>query len=473
MTEPSQPISPLTRPIVEEYFVNVDDEMEIEEEMEAQVTEEDTHPHLNSTEDVLAEESPPPHPFKRERKAEVWKDFLNHTLVKGIWKSKCKYCDRALSHLKSGVTSHFNRHSSKCAKKALFSKRQKLINFLPSNSSASASQPGLVSALHDGQLDMSVMREGIAHWILMHEHPFRIVEEEGFNLMMKRGMPQYKSMSRHTIRSDYFKVYESDKKKLKSLLKGVEKISLTTDLWKSKPKKIEYMVLTGHFVDSNWKLQKRVLNFVHLPPPRAGRDIANCIFKCLKEWDIENKIFSISVDNASANDTCIQVLKDTFSLTKRLVCDGKLFHVRCCAHILNIMVQHGLKEVKTIISNVHESVDYINQSDLRLKKFTELVQQFNLKERRLVLECKTRWNSTYEMLACAIKFKKVFARLAQEDRNYTYCPNAEDWVKIEKLSEILEVFNDTTNIISGSEYPTSNLFLAEIYRIKVLLDTFS
>ncbi|XP_074278557.1 zinc finger BED domain-containing protein DAYSLEEPER-like [Silene latifolia] len=62
------------------------------------------------------------------------------------------------------------------------------------------------------------------------------------------------------------------------------------------------------------------------------------------------------------------------------------------------MVQHGLKEVKTIITNVHESIDYINQSDLRLKNFTELVQQFNLKERRLVLECKTRWKSTYEII---------------------------------------------------------------------------
>lgn len=146
-----------------------------------------------------------------------------------------------------------------------------------------------------------------------------------------------------------------------------------------------------------------MLNFVHLPP-RKGKDIANCIFKCLKEWDIENKVFTVSVDNALANDSCIDIMKDTFSLTKRLICGGKLFHVRCCAHILNIMVQHGLKQVKTIVKNVHDIVDYLNGSEHRLKKFAELVQQFNLKERRLVLECKTRWNSTYDMLVCALKF---------------------------------------------------------------------
>ncbi|GMJ03780.1 DAYSLEEPER [Hibiscus trionum] len=75
------------------------------------------------------------------------------------------------------------------------------------------------------------------------------------------------------------------------------------------------------------------------------------------------------------------------------------------------------------------------------------------------------------MLACSIKFKEVFSRLALEDREYVYCPSLEDWGKIEKLFEILKVFYDTTNVISGSEYPTFNLFLSEIYRIKLLLDT--
>ncbi|XP_021845055.2 zinc finger BED domain-containing protein RICESLEEPER 2-like isoform X1 [Spinacia oleracea] len=290
-------------------------------------------------------------------------------------------------------------------------------------------------------------------------------------MMLKRGIPQWTSVSRQTIKTDAFKVYEVEKKKLKDTLKKVDRISLTTDLWRARPQKIEYMVLTGHFVDRDWKLQKRVLSFVHIPPPRKGKDIANCIFRCLKEWEIENKVFTVSVDNASANDSCIQIMKDTFSLTKRLVCGGKLFHVRCCAHIINIMVQHGLKQVKTIIKNVHDSVEYLNGSKARLKKFAELVQQFNLKERRLVLECKTRWNSTYDMLACAIKFKEVFSRLALEDNDYVYCPSADDWIKIEKLIKILKVFYCTTNIISGSEYPTSNLFLSEVYYIKKMLDS--
>ena len=127
------------------------------------------------------------------------------------------------------------------------------------------------------------------------------------------------------------------------------------------------MVITGHFIDSSWKLQKRVLNFVHLPPPRCGIEITDSIYKCLKEWDIENKIYSISVDNTYANDSTIRILKESFLRSRRLLCGGKLFHVRCCAHILNLMVQDGLVKIKPIIEDVRESVSYINQSEGRLR----------------------------------------------------------------------------------------------------------
>ncbi|KMT03967.1 hypothetical protein BVRB_8g186740 [Beta vulgaris subsp. vulgaris] len=456
---------------VEEFFVNVEDEYngggdEVNEGDEH--NEEVSEPPFDTTnkEDEV-EEFPD---FKRQRRSKVWDEFLKPEKIKNQWKVRCTHCEKPLSVLKSKSTTHLHRHLEVCSMKSKQMKQQQLLNFMPSNSSTGTNQSNFVSALHNGKLDMLKMREGVAHWITMHEHSFSIVEEEGFNLMMKRGIPQWTSVTRNTIKADSFKVYELEKKKLKDLFKKVERVSLTTDLWKSKPQKIEYMVLTAHFVDLDWKLQKRVINFVHLPPPRKGANIADAILTCLKEWEIEDKVFTISVDNASANDSCIQILKDNFASNGRLICGGKLFHMRCCAHILNIMVQHGLKQVQDIIEKVHDTVDFLNASEARLKRFGELVSQYNVQHRKLILECKTRWNSTFDMLDCAIKFRKVFPRYALHDHNYDSCPDDEEWGKIEKLLDVLRVFKDTTNSISGSEYPTSNLFLAEVQRIKVLLD---
>ena len=86
------------------------------------------------------------------------------------------------------------------------------------------------------------------------------------------------------------------------------------------------------------------------------------------------------------------------------------------------------------------------------------------------MDCKTRWNSTYEMLSCAIKFKDVFPRFQEREPHYDSCPSQEDWEKVEEVCEILEVFNTATNLISGSDYPTANLFLNEVYRVKLVLD---
>ncbi|KAL2921293.1 Zinc finger BED domain-containing protein RICESLEEPER 2 [Bienertia sinuspersici] len=445
--------STTSRIVVEEHYVNVD-YREPYISVEEQEEEEESEPNADASQDIGAMESDQVPPKKKRGKTSlVWKDLEEPKDMK----TKCKHCGKVLSILPSGVTSHLKRHIDNCFKKQMIQKQQNLLNFLPSNHKAGNPNSEFVSALHDGKFDMMIMREVVVHWITMIEHPFTIAEEQGFNMMLKRGIPQWTSVSRHTIRLDAFL--------------SVDKISLTTDLWRSKPQKIGYMVLTTHFVDKNWKLQKRVLNFVHRPPPRKGKNIANCIFKCLKEWDIENKVFTVSADNATANDSCIEIMKETFSLSKRLNCGGKLFHMRCCAHILNIMVQHDLKQVKTIVQDVHNTIDYLNGSDIRFKKFGELVQQFNLKERRLVLESKTRWNSTYDMIVCALKFKEVFPRLALEDRDYAFCPTFEDWGKLEKLVEILEVFYEATMIISGSEYPTSNLFLGEVRKVKKLLDS--
>ncbi|GKA16422.1 putative ribonuclease H-like domain-containing protein [Tanacetum coccineum] len=126
-----------------------------------------------------------------------------------------------------------------------------------------------------------------------------------------------------------------------------------------------------------------------------------------KEWDIENKIYCISMDNASANDKAIKNLRRIFEVDRKLLCDGRLFHVRCAAHILNLISQDGLETIKSVIKKVRDSVSFINASK---------------------------------------------------------------HVKVEQICEILEVFNNVTHIISGSDYPTSNLFLYEVHKVKKVLD---
>ncbi|XP_073042089.1 zinc finger BED domain-containing protein RICESLEEPER 2-like [Primulina eburnea] len=219
------------------------------------------------------------------------------------------------------------------------------------------------------------------------------------------------------------------------------------------------MVVTCHYVDSSWNLQKRNLNFCDVPPPHTGIVVCDVLNKCLVEWGIENKVWTITVDNATYNDVAIRMLKENLSYKNNLPLGGKLFHVRCCAHILNLLVQDGLSEIQNIISNVCESVKHISASKFRLDIFSEIVKQL--------------WNATYCMLSTALEFKDVFPRYQQRDPTYNTLPSEEDWEKVRVVCYFLQEFNEVTHIISGSEYPTTNLFLPELYSIKRLLNNTS
>ncbi|KAL6521772.1 hypothetical protein OROGR_018341 [Orobanche gracilis] len=256
---------------------------------------------------------------KRRKTSKVWDYFVEVEIEKDGLKSRgveCQHCHERMLYYVGGCTTNMTRH--KCAPlrklRAAEAAKQSKLNF-PAGSLA---LPGH-SYLYSGKFDMAAMKESAAEWVCMHEHPFSIVEEEGFNIMQKRGMPVWTKITRTAVKEDFFIVYEREKEKLKKAFKKVQKISLTTDLWKSKNQKMEYMVLTGHWVDNSWNLQKRVLNFVHLPPPRPGIAIADEILKCLRGWGLENKVYTLSVDNASNNDTCIRHLKSNFSKNRGFV----------------------------------------------------------------------------------------------------------------------------------------------------------
>ncbi|OMP03692.1 putative Zinc finger, BED-type [Corchorus olitorius] len=186
---------------------------------------------------------------KRQKTSKCWSEMKETSLPDGTQKAQCIHCKKKLSILASGCTSHLTRHLKGCLKRKIYLNQQKKINFQPEQADTSNVQ--LMPTLIDGKFDMGRMRESVAQWIMMHEHPFSIVEEEGFNMMQRRGMPEWEKVSRVTIKNDCMQIYETEKKRLVQLLKTVNKVSLTTDLWKSSNQKIEYMVLTAHFIDSD------------------------------------------------------------------------------------------------------------------------------------------------------------------------------------------------------------------------------
>nr|GEV19103.1 hypothetical protein [Tanacetum cinerariifolium] len=74
------------------------------------------------------------------------------------------------------------------------------------------------------------------------------------------------------------------------------------------------------------------------------------------------------------------------------------------------------------------------------------------------------------MLSAVITFKEAFSMYEVRELLYKHCPSDDDWEKLESICKTLEAFDACTNIISRSDYPTSNLYFGEVQYIEQVLD---
>ena len=157
---------------------------------------------------------------------------------------------------------------------------------------------------------------------------------------------------------------------------------------------------------------------MYVPAPHTAERLGRVLVDCLLDWNVDTKVSTITLDNCSTNDSMIRFIQSKL-LSQYLISEGALIHMRCSAHILNLIVKEGLDMVEEGIENIRDSVLYWSATSKRLEFFEETVRQLRLNsENRLVMDCPTRWNSTFKMLSVAIPYKEVFYRLKQRDAQY-------------------------------------------------------
>ncbi|GJW10277.1 zinc finger BED domain-containing protein RICESLEEPER 2-like protein [Tanacetum coccineum] len=143
---------------------------------------------------------------------------------------------------------------------------------------------------------------------------------------------------------------------------------------------------------------------------------------------------------------------------------GRFYHSRCVAHIINLVVQAGLKV--PIINQMKESFkqmlkDVFKSGDKIRKRYIKVCKDAEKPCYSPNWDVDTRWNSTFEMFESGLKQKMTLVYfheylVTKNGRRFKKFPD-EYWVLIESLNPLLEVFQNATVILSGVYYPTSPL----------------
>ncbi|KAH0698365.1 hypothetical protein KY285_015061 [Solanum tuberosum] len=291
------------------------------------------------------------------------------------------------------------------------------------------------------KFDQEECRKALCRMVIIDELPFRFVEKEGFKQFMKVAQPCFHIPSRTTVTRDCFDLFDEEKHKLMAVFKETQqRVSLTTDTWTS-IQRINYMVITAHWIDKNWTLHKRIINFCPISSHR-GEDLGKSI-----------------IDNASSNSVAITELSKQLTKWGTNLMGGSHLHIR-------------------------QAVRYIRQSPARWKKFQECCEDENLAKTSLCLDVPTRWNSTYMMLNRVIEYEGAIVEYADRDiglalhlkfvdivdKNSTSTLLSSDWEGVKRITKFLEMFFNLTLKISGSRYVTSNLHFLEICQVGVYLN---
>ena len=282
----------------------------------------------------------------------------------------------------------------------------------------------------------------------MDLQPFKVVEGEAFRKMVLKLDPQYQVPSRETVKKAIKKSFEDRKTIVKNFIKDIPgKVALTTDIWSSL-KNEGFLGITIHFIDENWILRHFTLDIFRFKGAHTGQAIADEIYRVMTEFGLEMKTIAITTDNGSNMISGANILKTKL--------EPNIFtHYRCVAHILNLIVMAGLNVIKEPIKKLRSLIKVCRKSTKLLEELENLAKVDKKTFLCPIMDCKTRWNSTFKMINRACYLKEHMEMLLVRYSNVrNYFPVEEEWELFKDLDEFLQQFDDATIELSSQTYPT-------------------
>jgi hypothetical protein len=210
----------------------------------------------------------------------------------------------------------------------------------------------------------------------------------------------------------------------------------------------------------------------------TGENIAEKIGSMVEEFGLIDKIFSVTLDNASSNAKAMETLTPIFAgylgsdpalepsdPNKHKYC---LVHQRCACHIINLIVKSGLKRFKPYIEDFRIAINFLNSSNHRIAMFKNYCNAQGVRPRKFGLDMEVRWNATYLMLKHLLPYKDVFSVFINANFGCELL-TPRHWHIAAKVLKFLEVFCESTVVLSGVYYPTNPFVLHHLLDISAHL----
>lgn len=300
--------------------------------------------------------------------------------------------------------------------------------------------PKKITLSEKNKIDDAIMK--VIAWDLQ---PFSIVEDRGFQNLMKICAPSYKIPSRKYFSKTLLpSIYEQKKVDLKSKLQNEAlSVTLTTDSWTS-PVNDSFTAVTVHYINELFEMKAYLLECAEANESHTSQYLASEILRVVDEWGLSDKVLIVITDNAS-------------NITSAITNILKWKHFGCYAHKINLIVQDGLLLLDALIKKVKGLVTFFKRSNAAVQKLLKYQEQTGIKQpKKLLQDVATRWNSTFFMLERFILLEDAVKHtLALTDSDLPKL-TVEEWEICKQTCIVLEPFAEVTTVISSESYVSAS-----------------
>jgi hypothetical protein len=426
---------------------------------------------------------------RKKGNSEIWKHFEKAADYETSKKVDCIHCNKSYV-CRDGTTGNMWRHVKNAHPRKLG-----------------------VPVLADGPIDrflsgvpenvpysLEAFKEVLVNWIVKKGLPFTVVEDDDFHAMIRMLRSGTKVPSANTIKNRIMDMFNAEKARVRALLQETPgKLSFSIDVWTSVNME-PFLGITVHWIDKEWRLQDMLLDLVPLEGPHTGKMLCAAFVGVCSDFGILTKLLAVTSDNASSNSSFATEL-ESICKERNIPFTRADSHVRCMAHVIHLAVQTFLKALNIevpdtdddddraafcdsgagrvhFISRLRKLVVKIKLSPQRLEKFARACKMSNVAERKLVLDVKTRWSSTFLMLERALELREPLDAFVASERDLrVYQLVDEEWFLLDTIRDLLQVFKEATDELCASAYPTLTttipIYDCILDKIKAFADTHS
>jgi hypothetical protein len=187
------------------------------------------------------------------------------------------------------------------------------------------------------------------------------------------SMPEIPSS--HTVRRRLHELVEERQQSLLQKLPVDGKLSIALDCWTS-PFRQAFMAVTGYFIDQDWNYREILLGFEPLHGTHTGCNLGTVLFQLLQKHQIEDRVLTVTTDNASNNSTLLESIQDSLQALE-LPNQTPILRVPCIAHIIQLSLKELLGQMEVNPKNDREEMEFTGETDSFQRENQEIIHTLN------------------------------------------------------------------------------------------------